>query len=574
MVPCSDVERGGLDGFIDPSFCGFLPGFVNEACGCAAESTGPVMNSIGPASSQPTSSWPTSLGPTSSQPTTEYPNLTQLGQSMGGMSNAISSVSLSGDGNRLASLVRDETDGYKYFEVIVREYNGRRWSYVGESIPLGNMTKEVWGSGSLQDVALSTKGDRLAVGTPAHIGDTVRVFQFSDQQQKWKQVGQDMYLGEDPDTAFISSMSMSSDGGTVAIGRKENKSGKEGTVYVFEFNGVRNEWASIETINSAGSSTYSNGLAVSVSRGGERIAVGDPSYVDPERTIRVFSRRENTWTQTGQSLVAAQSFFAKSPLMISGDGNFLVTGSIKSNQVHVYQFDAQGNKWTPRGEPIVTDNWPSSNYYGSTVEISSDGGIVAIHDGYGIVQLFQFEKSRWQEFGKVSQVSAFSVNVQNASRLAVVKDTLGYHSNGIYMVLDFRSEVAEGTNDPFRGIDGGILSKWSNDEVSGLFLEVENSLDSVWDPFFNVTIQEWNDGTPDALALTTLRVEADSCAPALGKIKVCNRNYGDTRWRGINSNLVSNGLIIAAVARMNDYYLGGATDDQRRYTLCHEIGHS
>ena len=79
---------------------------------------------------------------------------------------------------------------------------------------------------------------------------------------------------------------------------------------------------------------------------------------------------------------------------------------------------------------------------------------------------------------------------------------------------------------------------------------------------------------PDALMLTTSSSEYDyNCDPITGKMKVCNGDYGDTGWKGINQVLISNGWIISSVAKMNEFYLGSASFDQRRYTMCHEIGH-
>jgi hypothetical protein len=79
---------------------------------------------------------------------------------------------------------------------------------------------------------------------------------------------------------------------------------------------------------------------------------------------------------------------------------------------------------------------------------------------------------------------------------------------------------------------------------------------------------------PDALTLTRSSSEYDyNCDPITGKMKVCNGDYGDTNWKGINQVLISKGWIISSIAKMNEFYLGSASFDQRRYTMCHEIGH-
>jgi hypothetical protein len=66
-----------------------------------------------------------------------------------------------------------------------------------------------------------------------------------------------------------------------------------------------------------------------------------------------------------------------------------------------------------------------------------------------------------------------------------------------------------------------------------------------------------------------------SCQPESGVMKVCNGNFGETGWLGINELVMrsSNGIILNSVAKMNEYYLLNADQYERQYTMCHEIGH-
>jgi predicted Zn-dependent protease with MMP-like domain len=58
-------------------------------------------------------------------------------------------------------------------------------------------------------------------------------------------------------------------------------------------------------------------------------------------------------------------------------------------------------------------------------------------------------------------------------------------------------------------------------------------------------------------------------------VKVCNGDYGDLKWRGINQAVLDKeGFITACAARMNDFYLANEQDDAKQYTMCHEVGHS
>lgn len=127
--------------------------------------------------------------------------------------------------------------------------------------------------------------------------------------------------------------------------------------------------------------------------------------------------------------------------------------------------------------------------------------------------------------------------------------------------------------DPFNGTNPANADRWQTAH-HGLTMEIVNALNSSWYPFFDLAVKEWDNGNPDALTLTTSVMSPDSaCSAITGKIKVCNGNYGDTKWRGINKILLSGGYIIASTARMNEYYLNGADVDQKQYTMCHEIGH-
>jgi len=134
---------------------------------------------------------------------------------------------------------------------------------------------------------------------------------------------------------------------------------------------------------------------------------------------------------------------------------------------------------------------------------------------------------------------------------------------------DFRAE------DPFDAKQPGEADRWQTKRSQGLSLEVVSSLEEKWYPFFNKAVSQWDEGDPDALALNPSFQDYNfDCDPINFKLRVCNGDYGDTRWRGINKILLQNGYIFASSARLNEYYFrGGTSDDQRQYTMCHEIGH-
>lgn len=113
--------------------------------------------------------------------------------------------------------------------------------------------------------------------------------------------------------------------------------------------------------------------------------------------------------------------------------------------------------------------------------------------------------------------------------------------------------------------------------TGGLYLELWNALDESWEKEYNEAVNDWNTNcNPKVLVLTSAKVPVDNeCTQADGVMKVCNGNYGETGWLGINEVLksVPQGIIQSSVAKMNEHYLFNADYDERLYTMCHELGH-
>jgi len=144
-------------------------------------------------------------------------------------------------------------------------------------------------------------------------------------------------------------------------------------------------------------------------------------------------------------------------------------------------------------------------------------------------------------------------------------------------VLDNLDDFSFGdlfNEDPKQG-DNTTLT-WDDDFVQirngGLHLTLRNALDDTWQDEFEYAVADWQES--DALVLTAEKVEVDhDCGRVDGVMVVCNANFGATGWVGINENEIKRGVIVSSVAKMNEYYLLNAEYDQRRYTMCHELGH-
>lgn len=118
--------------------------------------------------------------------------------------------------------------------------------------------------------------------------------------------------------------------------------------------------------------------------------------------------------------------------------------------------------------------------------------------------------------------------------------------------------------------------RWETDG-KGLKLEIWNAMEDKYDSFFETAVKDWDAGAPiDSLTLSTRKVAYDlQCSDENGVLKVCSGDYGATKWRGLNEvklNSVTR-IIASSVAKMNNHYLDAESQEQRLYTMCHEIGH-
>ena len=129
-------------------------------------------------------------------------------------------------------------------------------------------------------------------------------------------------------------------------------------------------------------------------------------------------------------------------------------------------------------------------------------------------------------------------------------------------------------DDPWEGVTMEETETWQRGD-NGLNLTVIHALQSHWDDIFDLVVQDWDNGTPNILDLSIERQDPDKdCEPVDAVVKVCNGDYGATGWRGIQQVILRNGFIVASMTKLNEFYLANTSDDERRYVLCHHLGHA
>jgi hypothetical protein len=113
--------------------------------------------------------------------------------------------------------------------------------------------------------------------------------------------------------------------------------------------------------------------------------------------------------------------------------------------------------------------------------------------------------------------------------------------------------------------------------VGAITISVGNNYTANWAPFVTTALRQWS--VANAISLTSVagRTTSSACSMVYGSIQLCSGNYGATGWTGYTNVQTSNGYIVQATIRLNDYYFNRAfynNDAWRAETVCQELGNS
>jgi hypothetical protein len=360
-----------------------------------------------------------------------------------------SSVSLSSDGNTLAvgaydegsnakGIGGDEDDNslYNAGAVYVFSRSDTKWTQQAY-VKASNTHHYHWFGYS---VSLSSDGNTLAVGAVIEGSNATgiggdeedyskfgagAVYVFSRSDTKWTQQAYVKASNTDESDQFGRSVSLSSDGNTLAVGARfedsnakginrdgnNNSAPDAGAVYVFSRSGTKwTQQAYVKASNTDESDQF--GDSVSLSSDGNTLAVGarqessNATGIGGEQgndlttsaagAVYVFSRSDNTWTQ--QAYVKASNTnkndYFGFRVSLSSDGNTLAVSAIYegSNATGinenegdnsapfagaVYVFSRSDNLWTQQAY-VKASNTNEGDHFGSSVSLSSDGNTLAV----------------------------------------------------------------------------------------------------------------------------------------------------------------------------------------------------
>lgn len=281
-------------------------------------------------------------------------------------------------------------------------------------------------------IALATDGYTMAIGANREgsaatgvngdeadnaTADAGAVYIFSHSGSTWQQ---DAYLkaaNSGPGDAFGSSLAISADGNTVAVGAPYESSvddsvSESGAVYLFVRSGSAWEQQALVKASNPHEDAYF-GMAVSLSADGNLLVVGaegedsGAAGIDGDQGDRsadesgaayVFRRSGNAWSQEAYLKASnpdAYDHFGGA-VALSGDGSALsvgadfedgagtgANGDPNSNTTQssgaVYLFEQSASGWQQQAylKPTENDGY-GLDAFGSSVSLSEDGGILAV----------------------------------------------------------------------------------------------------------------------------------------------------------------------------------------------------
>jgi len=288
-------------------------------------------------------------------------------------------VSLSLDGRSVAvgARVNDGT-GSSAGHVRVYTFDGTAWGQLGSDID-----GEAAGDNSGYSVSLSSDGETVAIGARLNDGagfgsGHMRVYRFDGTA--WGQVGADIDGGAAGDQSGWS-VSLSSNGSTVAVGAPfDDDAGSDaGHVRVYRFDGTA--WGQLGADIDGDAAGDESGFSVSLSSDGSTVAIGsrlNDGAGSEAGHIRVYSFDGTAWGPLGAAIegAAADDYFGYS-LSLSSNGMTVAVGAQGgsfSGEVRVYRFD--GTAWVQLGADIEGEF--AGDQSGRSVSLSSDGSTVAI----------------------------------------------------------------------------------------------------------------------------------------------------------------------------------------------------
>ncbi|KAL3822142.1 hypothetical protein ACHAXA_011687 [Cyclostephanos tholiformis] len=330
------------------------------------------------------------------------------------------SVTLSSDASALAigAPYHNEYTGYVgYVEIYRVDDDGGGYSVqIGQTLN-GDATDDNFG----WSVDMTPDGTTVICGSPGDWNSDdrpgyVRAYSLEGDidlgTDNWKQIGQDI-VGEANGDNFGTSVSISEDGETIAIGARNNdgsNGANSGHVRMYRLLDNGTTWVKIgQDID--GTAAYDNmGSSVSLSADGSTVAIGafghfsNGNYESGQVNVYRIDEGGSSWERLGKSIDGDNDddYFGQS-VSLTPDGNTLAIGTLAGGYVKVFSLssgddDYAADTWNQFGQVVVGGVYT----FGYSVSLSDDGRTLAVGAYFeGIVKIYRMSdaETKWIQMG-------------------------------------------------------------------------------------------------------------------------------------------------------------------------------
>jgi len=236
-------------------------------------------------------------------------------------------------------------------------------------------------------VSLSADGLTLAIGAPRNAGGGLQrghVRVYKNISGTWTQQGTDIDGEANSDNSGYS-ISLSADGLTVAIGAPFNDGNGSNSGQVRVYKLISGTWTQLGSDIDGEATSDNSGWSVSLSSDGLTVAIGATRNAGggfQRGHVRVYKNISGTWTQQGADIDGeADDDWSGYSVSLSADGLTVAIGAIKNadggfQSGHVRVYKNISGTWTQHGTDI--DGEANNDLSGFSISLSSDGTTVAI----------------------------------------------------------------------------------------------------------------------------------------------------------------------------------------------------
>jgi len=295
------------------------------------------------------------------------------------------SVSLSDDGNSVAIGSPKSNDGAdRGGKVTVWIWDGSStWVQRGSDI-LGTKSNGLLGS----SLSITPNGSALIVGGPGKRDEgkkgTVQVWTYVfsiTSNHDWRQ-RHSTIIGDKIDEYFGTSVAISSDDSTIAVGAPETANG---SVFVYTDDGSDWVLTGAELTGEYPGDQFGKSLAMIFNGGSYVLAVGAPNFESGTGRVYVFASSNDGWTQIGSFDGDRTGDAAGTAVDLSEDGSFLAIGYPGNDRgfaenptgyTRVFEYDTDKTTWIQVHDDILGESY--GDEFGEHVALSSSGKVVGV----------------------------------------------------------------------------------------------------------------------------------------------------------------------------------------------------